>query len=443
MKQFLRIVLVCLLLIPSAQAAEVQRVTSKGGMVAWLVEDNTVPAVTVSLLVRGAGAAYDLQPKQGRATLAAALLTEGAGERDSAAFHDVLDFHAIRLNASASQDDLDLSMTTLSEHTELAFSLLRDVLAAPRFDAADVSRMRAQQLAAIKENAGDAGYQSARGMYAVLFPDHPYGRAASGTLETVAALTREDMVAYHTTHIRRDAMILSVSGDISAKELAALMEAHFDTLPTPEDAPVPVAKALPAFGSAQGKEMQVPQTVVSFALPGVARKDEAYFAAFIANHLFGGNGLSSRLGHEIREKRGLAYSAYSGLVDLDQAPLLTGSFATRNDQVAEAIATLKEVVATLGKEGFSEEEFSEGVQYLVGSFPAKLTSNRAVVGYLEVMQRYDLGMDYLDKRNDYLAAVTRAEVNAVTKRLFKPENLVIMTAGKPATAVLNKENKKQ
>lgn len=443
MKQFLHIAFVWLLLTPAAQAAKVQEVTSKGGMVAWLVEDSTVPAVTVSVLVRGAGAAYDPQPKQGRVTLAASLLTEGAGSRDSAAFHDALDFHAIRLSASASQDDLDLSVTTLSEHTELAFSLLHDVLSAPRFDAADVARMKAQQLAAIKENIGDAGYQSARGMYAALFPDHSYGRATSGTLETVVALTREDMVAYHAEHLRRDAMILSVSGDISTAKLTSLMETHLDTLPAPKEALTPLAKAPPAFGSAQGREMQVPQTVVSFALPGVARKDDAYFAAFIANHLFGGNGLSSRLGHEIREKRGLAYYAYSGLVDLDQAPLLTGSFATRNDQVAEAIATLKEVVATVGKEGFSEEEFSEGVQYLVGSFPAKLTSNRAVVGYLEVMQRYDLGKDYLDKRNDYVAAVTRAEVNAVTKRLFKPENLVIMSAGKPADAVLNKENKKQ
>ncbi len=439
MKQLSFTVLVWLLLMPAAQAVEVQVVTSKGGLVAWLVEDNTVPAVTVSVLVRGAGTAYDPPSKQGRAMLAASLLTEGAGSRDSAAFHDALDFHAIRWAASASMDDLDLSVTSLTEHTELAFSLLHDALAAPHFAAPDMARMKALQITDIKENAGDAGYQSARGMYAALFPDHPYGHPASGTLESVAALTREDMLAYQATHLRRRAIILSVSGNMAAATLKSRMETYLDTLPAPEESSAPLAEVKPVFGSAQGKVMQVPQTVVSFALPGVARKDQAYFAAFIANHLFGGNGLSSRLGHEIREKRGLAYYAYSGLVDLDRAPLLTGSFATRNDQVAEAVATLKEVVTTLGKEGFSEEEFAEGVQYLIGSFPAKLTSNRSVAEYLEAMQRYDLGRDYLEKRNDYVAAVTCKEVNDLTKRLFKPENLVIMTAGKPANAVLNKE----
>lgn len=434
--KYIALMISLLLLAAPAHALEVKEVKSKGGVIAWLIEDSSTPALTLNVLVRHAGSAYDPAGKEGRAALAVALLTEGAGERDAQAFHETLDFNAIRLGTGVSSDDLSISLTTLSEHSDTAFSLLHDMLAAPRFEAKDVKRIKAEQQASIRQSEGDANYQAGLGFNAALFPGHPYGKPGDGTFESVGALEQADIRDYAVMHLKRGGMILSVSGDITPEHLRELLETYVDTMPE-GTAAASLPDVTPIWGERHDKAMEVPQTVVYFALPGVKRQDPDYYAAYIINYLLGGNGMSSKLGQEIREKRGLAYYANSNLVNYDKAALLMGSFATRSDQVELAITTLKNVIETVGKEGFTRQEFEEGVSYLTGSFPAKLTSNRGVVAYLESMQRHDLGRNYLDKRNSYLEAVTYEQVNELTKKLFKSENLQIMAVGKPAETAKN------
>lgn len=430
----MRILLLAFLLVWAAvlpaRALEPEVVHAEGGVTAWLVEDHTVPAFSLRLLVRHAGSAYDPSGKEGAASLAAALLTEGAGERDSAAFHDELDFYAIRLGADVSRDDLSISLGSLSEHAEKAFSLMHDMLASPRFDAADISRVKAERLAALKQSEGNAGYQAGKAFYATAFAGHAYARPEEGTSESVTALGRDDFLTYMKHRLRRDEMVISVAGDISPEQLKKLLDAYIAPLPAGVGKATGLPDVTPTLGKEMEKTLSLPQTVVYFALPGVERKSKNYYTAYIMNYLFGGgDGLSSRLAKEIREKRGLAYYAYSDLADYDKAALLSGAFATRNEAVPEAIATLKDVVGKAGKEGFAKEEFEAGVDFLTGSFPAKLTSNRSVSAYLESMQRYGLGRDYLEKRNGYLRKVTLEEVNTLAKNLFKPKNLLIISAG--------------
>lgn len=431
MKSVLTALILVFLSTGSARALEVREVKSEGGTVAWLVQDRSAPALSVSLLVRHAGSAYDPEGREGRSALAAKLLTEGAGGRDARAFHETLDFHAIRLGTELSPDDLRISLITLSEHLDVAFSLLHDMLASPRFAPEDVVRLRAEQQAVIRQGEEDAEQQAALGMNAALFPAHPYGRPKNGTFESVEKLEPSDLRDFAAAHLRRGEMILSVAGDITPERLREVMEKYVDPLPE-GTADTFLPDVTPRLGQRRDKAMDVPQTVVTFALPGVKRNAPEYYAAVIMNHLLGGNAMSSRLGQEIRRKRGLAYDAGSGLAEYDKAALLVGAFATRGGKAEQAVTALREVVDTLGKDGFTRQEFEEGVSYLTGAFPAKLTSNRSVVAYLESMQLHELGRDYLDKRNTYLEAVSFESVNLLAKKLLNSENLLIMTVGKSA-----------
>ncbi len=422
--------LMCIIVFISsaAGAIEVTRVRSAGGLEAWLVQDSTVEAFSLRLMIPGGGTAYDPDGKEGRAHLAASLLDEGAGSRDAQAFQEALDFHAITMGFGVSKDVFTGSMTTLSEHAEMAFSLLHDALSSPHFVSEDVMRLKAEHLAALRHGMSDPTFRARRAMHRTLFAGHPYSRPGMGTPETVTALQAADMHAYKARHLHRAGMILSVAGDISPAELQHWMEQYLDPLPEGK-VPEPLPAVAPDFSGRHDIHMDVPQTVVLFAMPGIERRDERFFTAFILNHLLGGSGLSSRLGLSIREKEGLAYYAYSGLSNYDQAALISGAFATRREAVDKAISIFREEVASLGQGGPDPEEFRDGVRYLTGSFPAKLTSNRSVTAYLQSMQRYGLGIDYLDKRNAYLEAVSREEAEQLAKTLFNPEKLLIMAVG--------------
>jgi zinc protease len=427
---FPALALVFLAMVFPAAATEVREVRTRGGLTAWLVQDATVPALSLRLVVRHAGAAYDPPGKEGMASLTTSLLTEGAGERDAKSFREALDFYAIRLDTEVGADDVTFSMRTLSEHQGIAFSLLRDAMLTPRFAKPDLERVRREHLAALRLNAGDGDYQAQRALASAVFGKHPYARPEGGAEASLAALTTEDLRAFTTRHFRQGEVILSVAGDITPARLKKELERTLDALPEgTSDAP-PLAPVTPNLGGEeQSYPLAVPQSVVRFALPGVPRRSEEYFAAFVLNQLFGGGTLSSRLGKELREKNGLAYYASSDVSERDGAALLAGGFATRNDKVREAVARLRALATILAREGFTQEELDAGISYLTGGFPARLSSNASVVLYLEAMQRYDLGRDYLDRRNDLLRAVTLPQVNALARRLLDPERLTVAIAG--------------
>ncbi len=417
---------------PLAVALQPVEVTSAQGTTAWLVEDHTVPAFAVDVTIRHAGSAFDPAGKEGRASLAASLLMEGAGNYDSAAFHEALDFYAIRMQTDASRDDMSVSFTSLSEHADKAFSLLSAMLIEPHFEFEDAERLKKEQQTALAQKQGDPAYRAGIEFFATAFGDHPYARPSDGTVESVGALTAGDFLQFQAEKIKRDKLIISVTGDINPTQLKALLDRYIDPLPALKAETLELPDVTPKFARRAAQTLQVPQTVVYFALPGVPRASKDYYIAYVMNHLIGGSSLSSRMAKEIREKRGLAYYASSDLMELDKASLLVGSFATRNDEAEQAIAALKDVIGQAGEGGFTQKEFDEAISYITGAFPARLTSNRSVNQYLYSMQRYHLGKDYLEKRNSYIKTVTLAEVNALAKSLFKPENLLIITAGNPA-----------
>jgi zinc protease len=410
-------------------AASVEEVVSPGGIHAYLIREPAVPMLAVSFLFDG-GAQYESADRAGLARMTAALLDEGAGEMDSQAFRTALEDNAIRLSFDADRDHLVGELRTLTANRELAFDLLRQALTEPRFDAEPIERIRAQIEAGLKRRLNDPGVISRRSWFAHAFGDHAYGHPAEGRIETVAELGRADFVAYTEAQLARDKLHIGVAGDITAEELAPALDRIFGDLPATSPAP-DVAEVEPEGGRTVIENQAVPQSVVSFGHGGIDRQDPDYYAAYVANYVLGGGGFQSRLLHEIREKRGLAYGAYSYLLDAEKAPLWLGGVATNNDDVAESIRLVREQVASVAAGEITADELEGAKTFLTGSFPLRLTSNAQVAQLLRSMSAQGLGRDYLDRRNGYIEAVNLEDVNRVAAEVFDPDALLFVVVGQP------------
>lgn len=406
---------------PVAATAAVELVDTPGGITALLVNAPSVPLIAVAFLFRG-GASADPAGREGLSRMVAGLLDEGAGELDSLAFRTELEDKAIRLHFTGERDGLGGRLMTLNENRERAFELLRLALAEPRFDAEPVERVRQQIVSDLQRRRTDPNTVSGLAWFTEAFPDHPYGRPAQGTLEAVRAIETAELSAYVEKRLARDNLVIGVAGDITAAELAPLLDRAFAHLPA-EAGLSPLPQALPRTGGMLVTRMSIPQSVVTFGLPGMPRHDPDYYAAYVANYILGGGGFASRLTEEVREKRGLAYSVHSQLSDTELSPLWMGGVATRNDQVAQSIEVIRAELKRMARGDIDERDLQNAQTYLTGSFPLRFTSNESVARMLVGMQVFDLGIDYLERRNALIEAVGLADVARASARLFAAEPL--------------------
>ncbi|MCH2547096.1 MAG: insulinase family protein [Alphaproteobacteria bacterium] len=416
-----------------AQEVDVTTVPIAEKAEAWLVESRDVPIITVMMAFRDAGSTSDTKEKYGRAQMTAALLNEGAGELDALEFNQMLESHAIKLGFGADDDLLYLQMETLTENADKAFELLALALTQPRFDEAAIARIKGQMHSGLRLLEEQPSYVAKKALTSAVLGDHPYANPTEGTHETIDAITKADLKEYLAHYITLGNLTMSVVGDVDAKALQALTKKHFSALPKTFDAQHKVSQLEPILmGQTDVVRRSIPQTVISFAGKGVARDDKDFYVAYVLNHLLGGGALTSKLGNEIREKRGLAYSVSTGLSIKDHGVLFAGGFGTRNDQAAEALKVLMDTLRATQQGDISEEEVSEAKSYIIGAFPLVLASNDGIAMMLQMMQRYKLGKDYLAKRNAYMEAVSREDVIRVAKELFNPNQMVVIGVGDPS-----------
>jgi len=412
-----------------APATTIEHVVSPGGVEAWLVREHAVPLIAVDVAFAG-GAVQDPAGRSGAANLAASLLDEGAGDLDSKAFQDRLERKAIELSFRAERDTLRGRMRTLVENRDEAFDLLRLSLTVPRFDAADVELNRAQILSTLRRQTTSPGDIASRRWWETAFEGHPYGRPVDGTLESVPSITIDDLKTYTHRVLARQNLKIAVVGDIDADTLKPLLDRVFGALPEKSDL-APVDNVTPqGLGRRIVVNLDVPQAVVDFGGPGIARKDPDFMAAYIVNHILGGGTFSSRLYQEVREKRGLAYSVSDSLVWLDHAALFIGGTATRADRTGEALDVIGKEIHRLAESGPTAAELTQAKNYLNSSFALNLDTSSKIAALLVQFQLDDLGIDYIAKRPALIGAVTLDDARRVAKRLLDG-GLLVTVVGKP------------
>jgi zinc protease len=418
------------LAVPPARAVEVERVVSPGGIEAWLVADRSNPILSVKFAFRS-GTSGDPEGKAGLAKMVSGLLTEGAGEYESETFQDLLADNSITLSFDVERDSFRGSLRTLTRHRDKAFDLLRLALTEPRFEAGPVERIRKHLQVRAAQSSQDPSTIAWRTLYQAQFAGHPYRRPTDGTAESLAAITVDDLRSFAAEAFGRDSLVIGVSGDIDAASLARLLDSTFGTLPS-SGRQETIAEVVPAAGGGVIViDREQPQSVVALAQPGIKRDDPDFYAAYVVNYILGGGGFTSRLYSEVREKRGLAYSVYAYLRPMDHAALVIGGVATENARVGESLELILANWQRMAEQGPSAEELAAAKLFLTGSFPLRLSSTANIADILVMMQVDSLGIDYLERRNDYIEAVTLDDARRVAAALYDAAAVTAVVVGRP------------
>lgn len=404
--------------------------TSSGAKV-YFVANRDLPMLDVSVDFP-AGSGYDTRQKAGVGAMTNGLLrlgADGLGEDDIARrFADI----GAALGGRFDFDRAGLSLRTLSDPRQRvpALDLLARILRAPEFPAAVLSREKARQIGALKEDDLRPGSQAGRMFYQLVFREHPYALRAVGEVGTVGAMTRDDLLAFYRQHYVVERAVIAIMGDVSRADAEAMAEQLTRGLPRMKGAAPALPQVMP-LERAITRVVAHPatQSHILMGAPGIRRSDPDYFPLFVGNHILGGGGFVSRINEEVRQKRGLAYSAYSYFSPQQvPGPFVIG-MQTRRDQADEALAVVRKTLRDFVSNGPTEQELVAARQNIVGGFPMRIDSNRKIHEYLAVIGFYGLPVSYLEDFVGNVERVTVADIKAAFAKHVDPEKLVTVVVG--------------
>ncbi|MEL6450445.1 MAG: pitrilysin family protein [Pseudomonadota bacterium] len=415
--------------LPARAEVEITEVVSPGGITAWLVQEPSIPFMALEMRFRS-GASLDAPGKRGAINLMTGLLEEGAGDLDARAFAREVGALAASFDYDVSDDDLSVSARFLTENRDAAVALLRSSLIDPTFGPAALERVREQVLSGLRSDAKDPDEIARATFDAMAYGGHPYATAYEGTIESVTALTRDDMLAAHGAVFAKDRLYVGAVGDITPEELGPLLDALLGDLPE-TGAPQPGPADVTITGGTTVVPFDTPQSVAIFGQAGIEQDDPDFFAARVLNQVLGAGGFESRLMTEVREKRGLTYGVYSFLVPQDHAATVQGQVASANARIAEAVEVIRAEWARAQAEGITQAELDAAKTYVTGAYPLRFDGNAPIARIMVGMQMLGLPIDYIATRNDKVEAVTLADVQRVAAELLDPEGLHFVVVGQP------------
>lgn len=414
----------------AAQAAlPVQTWTAKSGAKVLYVESRSIPMLDVNIDF-DAGSRYDPAGKAGLSTMVSNLIGLGAeGMSEEAIANGFADAGAQR-SEHADSDRSGSALRTLSSSAEreAAVALFASVLQTPTFPEEVLKREKERSIAALKEAETKPEAIVNRAFSRAMYGTHPYG--ASPTIESVGAITREDIAGFYRANFSAPRAVVTIIGDISRQEAEAIADRITAKLPAGSPPP-----AVPAVGSASTSPVRIAhpasQAHIMIGAPALKRGDPDYFPLLVGNYVLGGGGFVSRLMREVREKRGLAYSVYSYFLPLkDEGPFQIG-LQTKKEQSAEAMEIVRRVVADYVANGPTPAELKAAKDNLVGGFPLRIDNNRKLLDNLAMVGFYGLPLDYLDTWTANVEKVTAAQIKADFAKRVKPEALASVVVGAP------------
>ncbi|MEO8531550.1 MAG: pitrilysin family protein [Deltaproteobacteria bacterium] len=416
--------------VPASAEMNIVKVTSPGGITAWLVEEHSIPFVALEVGFEG-GTVLDAPGKRGVGNLMMATIEEGAGDMDSQGFAAAQEALAASFQFQIYGDSAHVSAEFLTENRAASVDLLRTALIDTHFDDASVERVKGQILSIIASDATDPGTIANNAFdVAAWGKDHPYGTSDNGTVESVTALTRDDVVAAASATLVKDRMFVGVVGDITPQDLGPMLDHLLGDLPA-------TGGTLPGQATYQLKpgveviDFDTPQSIALFGQQGLKLDDPDYFAAFILNEAVGGGNFASRLMDEVREKRGLTYGIGTSLLPMDYGELVMGQVASANDKMGETIKVVRDVWADVATNAITEQQLADTKTFLTGAYPLRFDGNGTIAGQLMGMQMNRFPIDYVKTRNQQIEAVTMDDIKRVAKRLYRPGDLHFTVVGRP------------
>lgn len=419
-------------------ALQIQTWTLDNGAKVFFVENRSIPILDISVDF-DAGSRRDPVGKAGTAALTNAMLGRGLHQARlpdgalepamteaqlSDAFADI----AAQRDSSAGADKAGAGLRTLASPAERnqAVRLLARLLAHPSFPEDFLVRDKARVIANLREALTQPEAIADRTFWETAYQGHPYGKVQ--TVESVEAIQRDDLTAFHRRHYVANRAVIAMIGAISRTEADAI--ARELTRRLPQDQPLP---ALPAVPVSSGADQRIPhpasQSHIVMGMPAVAYGDPDWFALTVGNYILGGGGFVSRMMQEVREKRGLAYGAYSYFAPMAQQGPFQVSLQTQKEQTNEALDVVNQVLSGYLKEGPTEKEIQAAKDNLIGGFALRIDNNRKILNHIAAIAYYGLPIDYLDTWTENVAKVTAADIQRAFNRKLAMERMSTIVVG--------------
>lgn len=421
-------------LTPAHAGVTIQSWQAKSGAKVLFVENHDLPMLDVSVQF-DAGSRRDIPKRLGRASLTASLMQLGAGGLSEEVIAKRLADAGAQMGSSFEPDRAGYSLRTLSSQREReqALQVLATVLTAPDFPEAVVQREKARVIAALKEAATQPASIADKAFSKAIYGAHPYGLPPDGEVETVAKLTREDLLNFYKLRYAAASAVVAIMGDVTRVAAEAIAERLTTGLAAEaacEDIP-----AVEPLAQAYTERIAHPasQAHILIGAPGMKRGDADYFALYLGNYVLGGGGFDSRILKEIRQKRGLAYSAHSYFAPLKQEGPFQIGLQTKKQDADTALKVAQETLARFIQEGPSAAELKQAKNNIILGFPLRIDSNAEILNYLGVIGFYDLPLTYLDDFPRQINQVSAREIQDAFKRRVHPDKLVTVIVGAPET----------
>jgi len=406
---------------------QIEEIISQKGIKAWLMQEQSAPIVALNFYFDKAGYAFEKEDKQGVAVLLSNMLEHGAGKFNEEEYHNILDLNAIAIDFSVTDNVFKVSAITPNANLNKTAELLKSVLTAPHLNQKDIQTSKLQQIELLKMKEEKPERVLSKIFREKFYSNHPNARESLGNVESISKLSRKDLKDFIAEHFTKDQLVVAIAGDISKEDATAFLSYIFDGLIEKRNVEnLPELNVNYVFDE-ENIERDIPQVISTFVAPGTERLTKDFYPLYIANEIFGGSGLNSRLNKVAREREGLTYGVYTYLKTSKKAASIRGGFSTSKENYAQMKMILLEEWQKMANEGVTEQEFEAIKDHMLTSFNLRFRSLSDIAKQLLYMQQEHLGMDFLQKRNEYIKKVTLDEVNEAAKKYFsnKPSILTI------------------
>jgi zinc protease len=402
------------------------------GATVTVKESHVTPAVTISAAFE-AGSVYDPPDLGGLAHLLARVIDRGTNRLDADAIAEELDNRGVTLHVAVTRHLVTLACTCLSEDFDAVLSLVAEIAGTPAFPQEEIVKRRLELLTALRQDEDNPAVRAGETLMELLYGlDHPYGRRARGTPTSLEAVTREDLVAFHLDRFRPSTLSLVIVGDLDASAAMRTASRAFGNGSSDPDNGDRLRPPRPSTADRRIKinpMMNKAQADIAYGFVTIARTDPAYHAFYVMNNVLGQYSLGGRLGDSIRERQGMAYYAFSAFdANVAEGPLVIRA-GVSPDNVERAVASIDEEVDRMGRDGVTAKELADSKQYLTGSIPRTLETNAGIASFLQIVEQFDLGLDYDLRLPDLIAAVTLDEVNAAAHSVMSSRRAAVAIAG--------------
>jgi zinc protease len=410
-------------------AAKIEHWNTTQGSPVFFVQTKGLPMVDIQV-VFDAGSARD-KSQHGIASLTSALLDTGAGEWSADEIAQRFESVGAQFGAGVARDMASVSLRSLTQEKLLnkALQTMQAILSKPTFNEADFQREKNRTLAGLKHREESPGALAQIQFFKVLYKDHPYAHPTSGNSETVSAFSVSDLREFYKQYYVASNAKVVIVGDLGKRQAMQTAQSLIDGLKIGTKAESLPDVPKPEKGVTKHIKFPSTQTHVLAGLVGMHRKDQDYLSLYVGNHILGGSGLVSQLFKEVREERGLAYSASSHFSPLlRNGPFIMG-LQTRNNQTAQAVDVMQNTLKDFVEKGPTEEALIAAKKNLTGGFAMRFDTNSKLLRYVSMIGFYQLPLDYLDTFQQRVEAVTVASIKDAFKRRVKPEFINTVTVG--------------